>query len=481
MSPIPNSVLRKKTTMKTETASHIALAILLGFWFATAASPALAGCEVPGSGLHEDEGGGTGGTGLNGDEGSGAGGTGLKGDEGSGTGGTGRQVAESGTGGTGLTGDEGSGAGGTGVRVAESGSGGTGIWEDFGSGTGGTGLQGGDEGSGTGGTGILGTVTGFGSVCVNGLRVAYDESTPVVRNGRKISSGELAVGQVVRITTRPGTPLHAQRIAVENAMSGPVTRVELSQNRIWVMDQPVELPPNAPVFDRVSGRSRSRGEIATGSHVDISGQRRSDGVVVATRVESRTADGPDSATGVAITAAGRTAYVGDLRANLMLESETLTSGDRVVLRGRWNAKTRTLERASLGNASPAAGGVERLSLEGFVEPSERGGDFEISGTIVDASAIGRTLPRDLLIRVHGRLDKQGRLHAERIQVQRSPRDDAVSDAADLSQGSKSDRADRSGRREREERGDRSGSGRGDRADRPERNDRSGRSERSGRD
>ncbi|MBW2292959.1 MAG: hypothetical protein JRG94_11705 [Deltaproteobacteria bacterium] len=469
--------------MKSKTVEHIALAILLGFWFASAASPALAGCEAPGGDIHRpgDEGAGSGGTGLKGDEGSGAGGTGLKGDEGSGAGGTGRQVAETGTGGTGLTGDEGSGAGGTGVRVVEGGIGGTGIWEDIGSGTGGTGLQGGDEGSGTGGTGILGTVTGFGSVCVNGLRVGYDESTPVVRDGRNVSSGELAVGQVVRITTRPGTPLHAQRIAVENAMSGPVTRVELSQNRIWVMDQLVELPPNAPVFDRVTGRSTDRAGIVAGSRVEISGQRRSDGVVVATRVESRAADGPDSATGVAIAAAGRTAYVGDLRTTLALESEVLTSGDRVVLRGRWNAETRTLERASLGNASAAAGGVERLSLEGFVEPSGRGGDFEISGTAVDASAIDRTLPRDLLVRVHGRLDKQGRLHAERIQVRRSPREDAVSDAVDRSHGSNSDRADRSGRREREERGDRSGSGRGDRTDRPERNDRSGRSERSGRD
>lgn len=435
--------------MRSETAKQIALAVLTGCWLATTAAPAMAICESPDSDLHARSG--------------------------SGTGGTGRQVADSGTGGTGLGGDEGSGTGGTGVQLAESGTGGTGIWQDIGSGTGGTGWRG-DEGSGTGGTGILGTVTGFGSVCVNGLRVGYDEATAILRDGRKLSSSELAIGQVVRITTGRGFPLHAERITVENALSGPVTRVDLPRNRIWVMDQPVELPPRVPVFDRVSGRSAGLGEIRAGSLVDVSGQRRSDGVIVATRVESRSANRSDSVTGVAISAAGRTAYVGDLRAKLAPEAGALTSGDRVVLRGRWNVLTRTLERASLGAASPAAGGVERLSLEGFVEPSGRGGDFEIAGTAVDTSAIEHTLARDSLVRVEGRLDRKGRLHAERIQVQRSPREEGASGIVDGSDGSKGDRSGRSGRGERGERGERE-----ERGERPERSERNERPDRSGRD
>ncbi len=430
--------------MRSETAKRIVLAVSTGFWLATMAVPALAICESPGGDLHARSGSGTGGTGLGGDEGSGTGGTGVRGDEGSGT-------------------------GGTGVQLAESGTGGTGVWEDIGSGTGGTGW-GGDEGSGTGGTGILGTVTGFGSVCVNGLRVGYDESTAVLRDGREVSSSELAIGQVVRITTGRGIPLHAERITVENVLSGPVTRVDLSQHRIWVMDQPVELPPRVPVFDRVSGRSAGLEEIGAGSLVDVSGQRRSDGVIVATRLEARSADRPDSVTGVAISAAGRTAYVGDLRARLAPEAGALTSGDRVVLTGRWNVLSRTLERASLGAASPAAGGVARLSLEGYVEPSGRGGDFEIAGTAVDTSAIEHTLARDSLVRVEGRLDRKGRLHAERIQLRRSPREQRASGIVDGSQGSKGDRSGRSGRGERGERSER-----GERPERSERNERPGRS------
>ncbi|MEE2673230.1 MAG: hypothetical protein VX466_05505, partial [Myxococcota bacterium] len=118
----------------------------------------------------------------------------------------------SGTGGTGIRGDEGSGTGGTGVLAGTgSGIGGTGVLGDEGSGTGGTGVLG-DEGSGTGGTGVLGTVTGFGSICVNGLQIGYDDATPVVRNGEAAVLKELAVGHVVRVTAESGTPLRASSI-----------------------------------------------------------------------------------------------------------------------------------------------------------------------------------------------------------------------------------------------------------------------------
>jgi hypothetical protein len=81
-----------------------------------------------------------------------------------GVGGTGA-IVEGGVGGTGNT-----------VSPTKGGVGGTGKSErPANGGVGGTGLQAG----GVGGTGIVGTITGFGSVCVNGLEVEYDHSTPV--------------------------------------------------------------------------------------------------------------------------------------------------------------------------------------------------------------------------------------------------------------------------------------------------------------
>jgi hypothetical protein len=83
------------------------------------------------------------------------------------------------------------GIGGTGAR-AEGGIGGTGARAE--GGIGGTGAR---ADGGVGGTGIVGTITGFASVCVNGLEVHYDANTPVTVDGRAAPAGELAIGQVV--------------------------------------------------------------------------------------------------------------------------------------------------------------------------------------------------------------------------------------------------------------------------------------------
>ena len=386
-------------------------------------------------------------------------------------------VENSGTGGTGLQPAEGGGAGGTGRALSQ-----VVPTTDGGSGAGGTGLYGGDgdEGSGAGGTGILGTITGFGSICVNGLRVQYDDETPVVRDGYPIDATELAVGQVVRMDTGPGKGLVARHIAVENALSGPVTRVDRQRNRFWVMEQPVVLRSAVEVFDRVAQRTVRSDEIRPGHYVDVSGQRRADGVVVASRLEARAADRPDSATGVAVPAVGRIAYVGDLRATLPPDLAAHPQVRRVVLKGRWNAERRTFESKSVEAASPVTPGVERLSLEGFVESTPSGGDFEIAGTPVDASAFSGTPKRGDLVRVHGRVDRNGRLRAERIDLRRMAigLQDARSNRKEKSD--RSGRSGRGGRGSREERGDRSGSGRGERVDRVERGGRSERVEREDR-
>src|SRR6185369_3233583 len=83
------------------------------------------------------------------------------------------------------------GLGGTGV--ASGGIGGTGIRTG---GIGGTGISNG----GIGGTGIVGVITGFASICVNGVEVHYGADTPVLADGRQAQAGDLAVGQVVAVS-----------------------------------------------------------------------------------------------------------------------------------------------------------------------------------------------------------------------------------------------------------------------------------------
>ena len=206
----------------------------------------------------------------------GLGGTGRPLDEGlsgtghapGGIGGTGGRVADARAGGLGGTGHTRDGFGGTGDRVA-------GVRDGFG----GTG-----HAAGLGGTGaprrlvIRGMVTGFASVCVNGLEIHYDRDTPVRLDGRPATGTALAVGQIVDIEARLGTGgLRAQRLDVVHQLAGRIEQVDRSAGRIEVAGTPVHLP--------AGGFGASIDRLNPGEPVLVSGLRLPDGSLQATRVD----------------------------------------------------------------------------------------------------------------------------------------------------------------------------------------------------
>ena len=73
---------------------------------------------------------------------------------------------------------------------------------------------------GIGGTGIVGVITGFGSVFVNGLEVAYTPTTPVTVDGVPDPDAVLRVGQLVTIVASEDNGLHAVSIDVRHRCPG---------------------------------------------------------------------------------------------------------------------------------------------------------------------------------------------------------------------------------------------------------------------
>src|SRR6185369_1727263 len=111
--------------------------------------------------------------------------------------------------------------------------GGTGISNG---GVGGTGISSG----GIGGTGIVGVITGFASICVNGVEVHYGADTPVVADGRQGRAGDLAVGQVVAVSASgQGAQVAARRIALIHVLVGPVRAVDAATGRLEILGQVV--------------------------------------------------------------------------------------------------------------------------------------------------------------------------------------------------------------------------------------------------
>lgn len=331
-------------------------------------------------------------------------------------------------------GQAGSGGGGTGsyaqhLSATGSGSGGTGIGETGGSGTGGTGIFG-PDGSGSGGTGIYGTVVAFGSVCVNGLKIEYDGETPVERNGRKARAEDLELGQIVRIETRRDDPNRAHRITIESPLSGPIDRVEPERGRLFIMGAEVRLRPGAVIRGSES-QARALIDLQRGDHVEVSGLRRSDGVLMASRLDLLPAGTPALVTGVALPVGADTFYVGRVRSQRAAGStaDPRLHRARVQIRGTWNVRTQTLEDVAMREAPIHLAGVREVSVQGYVA-RDRGpaGDFKIAGTrlsVSNRSGKDQSFHLDALVRVRGRIDQAGRLQASQIVIEERGRPEVV--------------------------------------------------------
>ena len=377
---------------------------------------------------------------------------------------------------------------------AAGGVGGTGHTTSPDGGLGGTGRSSdpGGEG-GMGGTGIVGTITGFASICVNGLEVHYDNSVPVTENGKPVNTRGLAIGQVVVVDAGNSTRgLEARRIAILHAIDGPVTRPPDSNGRLEVMGARVSMA-NTQTLNQAL-------QLKAGDWVQVSGHRGADGSVVASRVARTEARSEVSASG---RADPDRMQVGGVHVDRTIAGE-------LTVRGTWDG-----QRILVREARPADGTVwplrpARVVIETRVR--HRDGKMVSTGRAdVDAALATRRnqgvddqLTEGTLIRITGGVDDNGKLRP--IRLERALRGDDVRNEGatskrkngDNSARTEDDRSDKearkalektdkeqeqrqrnerdvSERKDRNENRDRSDrSDRNQRAERPERVDRSGR-------
>jgi hypothetical protein len=150
-----------------------------------------------------------------------------------------------------------------------------------------------DEGSGIAGSGqsdvaVYGAITGFGSVCVNGLRVHYSDDLQVEQRGASAPAGELAVGHVVWIVGgAEAGRLVAREIEIASAVIGPVVDVEPDARRVKVLDVWVSVPDDARLVDSRGRTLELAGGLRVGDVVDVAGLPAPgpDAAIVATRIE----------------------------------------------------------------------------------------------------------------------------------------------------------------------------------------------------
>jgi hypothetical protein len=204
---------------------------------------------------------------------------------------------------------------------------------------------------GIGGTGLYGTITAFGSIIVNGKRVALPAKTRVLMDGQARSIDALDVGQIAKVTsTGTDRTLRAQRIEVNRIVIGTVESTSPFRQRIVVLGQTVLLPAGATMP-------------SVGDRVAVDGLRRPDGVISANKISS--ADTAlDQIVGLVARNASGELTIGELR--LLGHAGPLADGARVIVRGNQTAAGLQVTNLRSDPLWPGGSGARRLSIESYV-------------------------------------------------------------------------------------------------------------------
>lgn len=237
----------------------------------------------------------------------------------------------------------------------------------------------GDPGGGIGGTGsaaepvrqvgLLGTVRGFGSVLVNGVRIGAPDDFTVTSPFGPRPLDTLAEGHVVEVSAQArGTRVEAGRIAQLIALAGPVSALRPEARRLSVMGVPVQLAGEATVA--VDGGLAG---LKRGDRVAVSGLWR-DGGVVASRIDptdGRLAASGGASAGAVVSGVIResdgAARIGPLPVTLPVTrtgSGALPVGRFAVLTGTYRQNTFVARDVETGHpVLPAT--LDRLSVEAY--------------------------------------------------------------------------------------------------------------------
>lgn len=306
-----------------------------------------------------------------------------------------------------------SGLGGTGAPVVRGpdpgGIGGTGNVA-HGNGLGGTGSPVVVGESGLGGTGIVGVVTGFASICVNGVEVEYDATTPVARGGQASPISELAVGQLVALQARGvGDQLRAGRIEVLDAAVGPLTAVDVASGRFEVMGQ--------------AATAIERGDLqglAVGDWVRVSGQRLASGDIRVTRVQ-RAAAGRAVVSGPYASSGAAGVRVGTTPVTLSVLPQGLVEGEEIAVRGQWIDGRLRAQELQVRPTRAAVAGTQEVLLQGYVH-SVSGRELRLGYESLTLSDQVRfeggdlnALRVDQPVQVRGRMDAQRGVIVDRLE------------------------------------------------------------------
>ena len=281
-----------------------------------------------------------------------------------------------------------------------------------------------------------GTITGFGSIIVNGVH--YDTSdAEILVDGTAAAQSALAVGDVVVVQgtlSDDGTTGTASSVTFDDAVEGPISAIDLAGSTLTVLGQLVHVDADTSFDDRISPASLEG--LTVGDIVEVSGFLRADGSIGATRIEPKAAGGEFEVTGsvanldtgaLTFTLGGLTvdysaAQLDDFPAGAPEEGQLVEAKGTALGASGELLATRVEFK---GNDRPGNAG-DRVEVEGFITRFGSAADFDVEGRTVttDAGTVfengtSADLGLNRKVEVEGVLDDAGVIDASKVELKQA--------------------------------------------------------------
>ena len=292
---------------------------------------------------------------------------------------------------------------------------------------------GGTSTAGIGGSGFVssGTITGFGSVFVNGVKFDTTRASFDIE-GSTGQQDDLAIGMVVKVngTINPdGVTGTATSIIFDDDLQGPVANFNLAPNGLTatftVLGINVQIDSKTTYFDPDNG-GISITSIANNDMVELSGFFDGTGTLIASRIENKTgADENVELKGTITGLIGSTFKLQGIdvdasRARLEDLPNGLANGIRVEVKGTFS--NNKITASTVESEAFEYGDSDKFEMEGYVTDFTSHSNFKVNGITVDASnnniemePTNLQIANNLQVEVEGRL-VNGVLIAEKVKM-----------------------------------------------------------------
>ena len=282
-----------------------------------------------------------------------------------------------------------------------------------------------------------GTVTGFGSIIVSGVRYQVTGETSFEVDNAPGTQDDLDVGDQVTVRwTQPGDSAsrRALEVSAGSVVRGPIASINSQTQQVVVLGQTIQITASTSFDKEFSPRDLSGLDV--GQLIRVAGLVEASGIIRATRIGVLPPGESLLVRGTASSVGAQTFLVNALTVNYataQLPDGPLANGNQIKVRGNAINGLGQLVASSVEKESSATSGGnagDEAEVEGFITRFVSPADFDVAGvrvavtasTAFDDGNIG-DLALNVRVEVEGRLNASGVLIAEEIEFKSLGDDD----------------------------------------------------------